>query len=364
MKLSRIFPAGLPGDAPWQAPKPMRYFAWFVCAYLVVLIFLGGQVKSHEAGLSVPDWPLTYGQNPITYPLSEWKGGIFYEHLHRLVAGTAGMLSLALCVWLFVIAAPLRHRTVSLLTVAAVVAQAVLGGMTVWYQLPVLISSSHATLAQTYLLLHVVLAYAMTREYARRKETPQALAHDGAAFRMALVLVALIYGQLLLGAVMRHTESGLAIPDFPTTAGSMVPRFDDAALAWVNDWRFNKELEAGVPLPPVSREQMLIHFAHRAGAFVVAGYILFFFWWLRRHAERFPLAAETAPLLVGVVLIQVMLGATVIWTTRLPIITSIHVATGAFLLALACLLALRAWPGRAAAADATQAAIAGKPARA
>jgi cytochrome c oxidase assembly protein subunit 15 len=337
------------GEA-WQPGKLLRCFAWFICAYIIVLIFLGGQVKSHEAGLSVPDWPLTYGQNPITYPVSEWKGGIFYEHLHRLVAGAAGCLSLALCIWLFVARAPKRHRVVGCLTVVAVIAQAVLGGMTVWYQLPVLVSSSHATLAQTYLLLHVILAYSLTAEYRRRKEQPHAIARDGRAFRLALGLIALIYVQLLLGAVMRHTESGLAIPDFPTTAGSVVPRLNAGAVDWVNDWRLNHELESGAHLPPVTLGQLHIHFAHRAGAFVVAGYILFLWWWLRKNAARFPLAAEVSPWLVGLVAVQVLLGATVIWTTRLPIITSIHVATGATILAVAGFLALRAWPGRSTAA--------------
>src|SRR5690606_7823126 len=85
----------------YEAPDPwLRRFAAFVCVATLSLIFLGGQVKSHEAGLSVPDWPLTYGQNPITYPISEWRGGIQHEHFHRLYAGGVALLTVVLAGWL------------------------------------------------------------------------------------------------------------------------------------------------------------------------------------------------------------------------------------------------------------------------
>lgn len=349
MKLSALVaPAASPGDA-WRAPAPLRFFSWFVCLFILCLIFLGGQVKSHEAGLSVPDWPLTYGQNPITYPISEWTGGIFHEHLHRLVAGTAGCLTLALCIGLFLVSVPKWLRYLGVGAVVAVVAQAVLGGMTVWYQLPVLVSSSHATLAQTYLLINVIIAYSLSVEHRERRMGEHPAITSNAAFQRALVLIGLIYMQLMLGAIMRHTESGLAIPDFPTTAGAWVPSFSEERVAWVNDWRFNKTVETGTDLPPVNAHQMYIHFAHRMGALVVTTYILWLAWWLSKHRKSYPLAAEVVPWLGGLVLVQFTLGASVIWTARLPMITSMHVVTGAALLALATLLALRSYPGRATA---------------
>ena len=347
-----IAPAAKPGD-PWQAPALLRYFAIFVCLFIVGLIFLGGQVKSHEAGLSVPDWPLTYGQNPVTYPISEWKGGIFYEHLHRLVAGTAGILTLVLSGWLFLVSVPRWLRWLGVGSVVAVIAQGVLGGMTVWYQLPVIISSSHATLAQTYLLMNIVIAYSLGVEARERREGAAPGVASPNAFPKVLVLIALIYMQLLLGAVMRHTESGLAIPDFPTTAGAVVPSFSDEQLAWVNDWRLNHTFETGTDLPPVTKGQMHIHFAHRCGAVIVTLYIFWLAWWLSRHRKDYPLAAETVPWLAGLVMAQFMFGAGVIWTGRTPIVTSLHVMTGAALLALATLLALRAWPGRQTAQSST-----------
>ncbi len=347
MKSSGILaPAASPGEA-WQVPAPLRFYSWFVCLFILALIFLGGQVKSHEAGLSVPDWPLTYNQNPITYPVSQWKGGIFHEHLHRLVAGTAGCLTLVLCIALFFVRVPRWLRYLGVATVVAVVAQAILGGMTVWYQLPVLVSSSHATLAQTYLLLNVIIAYSLSVEHRERRTGELPALPGNAAFKRAVILIALIYMQLMLGAIMRHTESGLAIPDFPTTAGAWVPSFSEDRVAWVNDWRFTRSMETGIDLPPVNAHQMYIHFAHRMGAVVVTTYILWLAWWLSRHKKAYPLSAETIPWVGGLVLVQFILGASVIWTARIPMITSFHVVTGAALMALATLLALRSYPGRA-----------------
>jgi cytochrome c oxidase assembly protein subunit 15 len=78
----------------------------FACAALVaastaVLIFAGGMVTSHAAGLSVPDWPTTYGWFMFSFPIDKWVGGIFYEHTHRLIASTVGFLIVVLAIWLW-----------------------------------------------------------------------------------------------------------------------------------------------------------------------------------------------------------------------------------------------------------------------
>src|SRR5271155_2291149 len=66
-----------------------------------VLVWMGGLVTSNGAGLSVPDWPNTYGYNMFFFPPSKWIGGIFYEHTHRLVASGVGFLTTILALWLF-----------------------------------------------------------------------------------------------------------------------------------------------------------------------------------------------------------------------------------------------------------------------
>src|SRR6185295_8909383 len=76
-------------------------FAALVAASTAVLIFAGGMVTSTGSGLSVPDWPNTYGQFMFAFPLNKWVGGIFYEHTHRLIASTVGFLILVLALWLW-----------------------------------------------------------------------------------------------------------------------------------------------------------------------------------------------------------------------------------------------------------------------
>ena len=79
----------------------LHRFAKFVAGCTVLLILAGSLVTSTGSGLSVPDWPTTYGWNMFTFPPSKWVGGIFYEHGHRLIASTVGFLTIVLAVWLW-----------------------------------------------------------------------------------------------------------------------------------------------------------------------------------------------------------------------------------------------------------------------
>lgn len=328
---------------PW-----LRRFAKLVALATLVLIFFGGQVKSNEAGLSVPDWPLTYGQNPITFPLDKWTGGIFHEHFHRLLAGGVATASLVLCAWVCLAERRRWVRNLSIGAVVAVLLQAVLGGMTVWYQLPVWISSAHGMLAQTFLLINIVLAYSLSLERAERKA---ALAPGQSEVRTplltgALVLIALLYGQLMLGALTRHTESGLAIPDFPTTAGQWIPAFNETTLDKINALRMGMTDAVGTPLDPVEMYQIVLQFLHRMGALIVVSFIGGLAWLSVRYEKSHPQLMTLAYLLCGTVVAQFVLGMTIILTQRSPFVASLHVAVGAATLALAGILALRAWPLR------------------
>src|SRR5450432_4222694 len=79
---------------------PLRRFSKFLCAITLLLIALGALVKSTESGLSVPDWPTTYGKFMFAYPLNKMVGGIKYEHTHRMLASIVGILTLGLTIWL------------------------------------------------------------------------------------------------------------------------------------------------------------------------------------------------------------------------------------------------------------------------
>ena len=237
----------------------LRIFSKLLVACIFFLIFMGALVTSHQAGLSVPDWPTTYGENMFLFPIEKWQGGIFYEHSHRLMASVVGLLTTVLFIWTLLKELRKWVKVTTCLAMAAVILQGTLGGLTVLFRLPTAVSMSHAILAQTFLVLCIIIAYAHSAEI----NTCKAQNSNIKLFELALFMVIVVYIQLFLGALMRHTHSGLAIPDFPTMAGSIFPRFNQNSLTIVNSM-LSKMGQASVGL-----DQMGIHFAHRIGAAVV-----------------------------------------------------------------------------------------------
>ena len=148
---------------PIQHPQPtpawLRRFTKLVAALTLFLIFAGAMVTSTGSGLSVPDWPTTYGWNMFTFPLSKWVGGIFYEHGHRLLASTVGFLCIVQALWLQFREPKKFVRRLGWLSLTAVVVQGVLGGLTVIFLLPKVISVSHAALAEIFFCLNVAIAF-------------------------------------------------------------------------------------------------------------------------------------------------------------------------------------------------------------
>src|SRR5689334_10828740 len=128
----------------------LHRFSKFVVACTVLLILAGSLVTSNDAGLSVPDWPTSYGWNMFTFPPSMWVANIVYEHGHRLIASSVGFLTIVLAVWLWVGDSRPWMRKLGLAALAAIVAQGVLGGLTVLFFLPPAISTAHAGLAQIF----------------------------------------------------------------------------------------------------------------------------------------------------------------------------------------------------------------------
>lgn len=330
---------------PETSPR-LRLFALLLCGATLLLIFFGGQVKSHEAGLAVPDWPLTYGENPITFGIAKWTGGIFHEHFHRLFAGVVALMTLALAIWLYLKEERVWMVVLGIMAVLAVLLQALLGGATVWYQLPVAVSSAHAILAQTFFIITLAIWYGLSREHARRKRAIASGATEPATplKTVAIVLMAAVFLQLFLGAVMRHTASGLAVHDFPTTAGRLLPWVDEGTLGAINDWRFENTDSLGAALPDVTRNQVLIHLAHRGGAVLVTLVAATLAFMAFRRRASHPEVWRTALWLIAALAAQWTLGALTIWTVKAPLVTSLHVALGAGVLGLSMLLLLRAWP--------------------
>ncbi len=316
--------------------RPLHLFATFTVAAALVLIFVGGLVTSTGSGLSVPDWPNTYGRFMFTFPLSDMVGGILYEHSHRLFASAVGLLTLLLAYWLWRAEQRSWVRRLGLLAVAAVVTQGLLGGLTVLYLLPTPVSVAHATLAQTYLLLVITLAYATSGEF-RQQPSPTPVSDEIARVRLwALATAILIYLQLILGAVMRHTGSGLAFLDFPLAGGELWPSLNVQLVDRINWARWQLEL------PEITSNQMLIHLLHRAGAVLVTGGLvvtLIKFW---QQRNRLPATLlRMVPAVAVLLIIQITLGGMTVLTLKQPIITTGHVANGAGLLGLWFLFTIR-----------------------
>ena len=131
----------------------LRKFSKIVVFSTLFLIFLGALIKSHEVGLSVPDWPSSYGYNMFTFPISQWVGGIFYEHGHRLFATIVGFLTLSQSLLIAFSNQPLWLKKTAFLALFLVILQGMLGGITVLFYLPPIVSMAHGVLAQTFFVV-------------------------------------------------------------------------------------------------------------------------------------------------------------------------------------------------------------------
>src|SRR5829696_5581077 len=126
------------------------------------LIFMGGLVTSHGAGMSVPDWPNSYGYNMFTFPPSKWIGGIFYEHTHRLMGTVVGMLSIVLTVYAWMNEPRRWVQNLATMVLAAVVFQGVLGGLRV-VMVKLDLAIVHACFAQAFFCLAALVAVVTSR---------------------------------------------------------------------------------------------------------------------------------------------------------------------------------------------------------
>jgi heme a synthase len=317
-------------NQPTALPRPaLRIFAKLTCVSTLILIFIGGLVKSTESGLAVPDWPLSYG---TFFP--PMVGGVFYEHGHRMAATLVGFFVLVLSIWL---ARKEQRRWVKHLgfwTLGAVIFQGILGGITVLMFLPAPVSVAHGTLAQTFFLMTIVLAYSLSIERSRRPDNAQA---DPFFVKISLIFLLLVYVQLILGATMRHLEAGLAIGDFPTMAGSWFPAFDQQMLNTVNAWRFEVDLDL------VTMPQIVVHFLHRLWAVVLCAALVILNYHGFKHV-RDPKVRQALGWLNIAFISQIALGILSIWTMKEVILTTFHVANGALVLGLTMFLILRSAP--------------------
>jgi cytochrome c oxidase assembly protein subunit 15 len=270
-------------------------------------------VTSTGSGLAVPDWPLSFGQW-----MPPMEGGVLYEHGHRVAASLVGLLIAIQAVWLWRREPRGWVRGLGWLALVGVVLQGALGGMTVLLRLPDAISVSHAALAEIVFGLTVAIATVCSRGWHERVERGVDVDEPALVILTSITAGAILL-QILLGAVVRHTGAGMAIPTFPLAYGELVPPLDSRPVA--------------------------LHFAHRAGAVVV---LVLIAWLARRtwHSHRGdPWLLRPALLLTGLVALQIGFGGWVIWSHKAAWVTTAHLGVGALLWASALALGLRAGRG-------------------
>jgi cytochrome c oxidase assembly protein subunit 15 len=318
----KILPNGAATRNPW-----LHRFAFFTASCCFILLFMGGLVTSHQAGLSVPDWPTSFGWNMFTFPMKDWQGGIFYEHTHRLFASFVGSLIVLQAILFQYLEPRAWVRKLGWLAVGGVVCQGILGGITVLTYLPPAVSSAHAGLGQAEFCLTLALTLVTSLRWNDSQEKRYERRRIGVR-TLSLASVVVIFLQLMIGAFMRHTNidvmvdgtmrhvsAGLAIPTFPDNFGRLIPEFSNIGI--------------------------VLNFAHRAWALVVTIMIL----WtttviLRNYANIKPLR-RPANLIVFLLGVQIMLGGITILSQKAVTPTTLHVICGAAILGTMVVIMIR-----------------------
>jgi cytochrome c oxidase assembly protein subunit 15 len=351
-----------------------------------MLICIGGLVTSKGVGMAVPDWPTSYGYNMFALPVSTWlTGGVFDEHTHRLwatvvgtlvvaqtrwlggvssrrwlawiagveivggrlllglgpdwkgaghfLAGIGGVVALAALVWF---KNPAARGGLPGLAFGLVQLQGLLGGLRVVLDKQVVADTTlgtvfgliHGCLGQSFFVLLCGIALCLSRLW--NEDTGRRPTLGSLRWLLPLATVA-VFGQLLLGALMRHQHAGLAIQDFPTAYGGLWPATDPAALERYNQLRTDEVT--------VTAFQIQLQMFHRLGAVVVTALVGACFWATRSSATD-PMIRRGVSLWAVLLLLQIGLGSATIWTGKAADVATAHVAIGALLLATGTLITM------------------------
>jgi len=267
-----------------------------------LLIIAGALVTSNDAGLSVPDWPTSFGS---LYKIPRLVGGVRFEHIHRMIAQVAGLLTIVLAIWTW---RADKRRWMKYLGIAAlgtVIAQGILGGLTVLFYLPPLISSSHAALAQTFFCLTVAIAVFTGSKWVEEVPQVELDVHRPSLIALCLFSIFVLYVQLILGAMFRH--HGMSW--WPHVVNAPV-------VAIVLTWTAIRALSLYSKIAAVRRPSILLL------ALMIAQLCLGFLAFLARVAWGRDAVQPESPMVIS---------------------TVAHVAVGALLLATAVILAIQVW---------------------
>ena len=271
------------------------------CATLV-LIVAGALVTSNDAGLSVPDWPTTFGS---IYKMPHMVGGVKFEHGHRMVAEFVGLLTIIIAVWTWRAEGRRWMRILGVAALGTVIAQGILGGITVKFFLPPAVSSGHAALAQTFFCIAVLIALFTGPRWVEEQPQVESDSHRPSLIALTLLSVFILYVQLILGAMFRH--KGLSWWPHVLNAG---------VVALVLTWTAIRALSLYSHIEAVKKPAVIML------SLLIAQLCLGFLAFLTRVSWGRDAVQPELPMVIS---------------------TVTHVAVGALLLATAVVLAVQVW---------------------
>lgn len=267
-----------------------------------MLIIAGALVTSNDAGLSVPDWPTSFGS---WYKIPKLVGGVKFEHTHRMIAQGAGLLTIILAVWTWRSEKRRWMRFLGFSALGTVIAQGVLGGITVLFYLPPAVSSAHAALAQTFFCIAVAMAIFTGQKWIEEQPRIEFDQRRPSLFTLTLLSIFVLYVQLILGAMFRH--HGLSWWPHVMHAG---------VVSFVLAWTAVRALSVYSHIEAVRRPAILML------SLVIAQLCLGFTAFLSRVAWGRDAVQPEIPMIIS---------------------TVAHVAVGALLLATTVVLAIQVW---------------------
>ena len=325
--------------------RALFWFAVLTAVATFLLLGAGGLVTSHEAGMSVPDWPNSYGYNMFLFPPSKWVGGIFYEHTHRLWATVVGLMTTVLAVWLGWKDSRRWMKWLGLAAFLMVVAQGVLGGLRVVLKMDNL-GAVHGVVGQSFFAL--MCAIALFTSGFWRKVSEQKFNVPGSLRTLVLTATILIFCQLILGSTMRAQHAGLSINTFPSAYGKIWPDTSPDAIAHYNAQRMEV-----INVNDITAFQVILQMVHRIFAMAILICVVLCAIQAWRLLGRRDALTKFALFWLGLILLQIVLGAATILTNKAADVATAHVLVGALSLvtgALWCIIAF----GRSARVPAAQ----------
>lgn len=294
------------GTSPKTIETPynrgLHRLAIILAAWTFLLIIAGALVTSNDAGLSVPDWPTSFGS---WYKIPKLVGGVKFEHTHRMIAQVAGLLTIVMAIWTWRAEKRRWLRVLGFAALGTVIAQGVLGGITVLFYLPPPVSAAHAALAQTFFCIAVAMAVFTGRKWVEEQPRVEFDQRRPSLFTLTLLSIFVLYVQLILGAMFRH--HGLSW--WPHLAHAVV-------VSFVLAWTAVRALSVYSHIEAVRGPAILML------SLVIAQLCLGFTAFLTRVAWGRDAVQPEFPMVIS---------------------TVAHVAVGALLLATAVILAIQVW---------------------